>query len=156
MGSILIVQYDKLSKLTQEDLVGIAKLKVVFDENEPNTVMATVVVKFDAVSNCFVFERSEIYDSLKEFSTVVMKELLTLYSKRQIISSDTTYFKKDDPKLHAFLSKLSYPGIEAVCENLDEFTEQFKQGKVTLRLPKTNTGGSTRMYKNQRVPPHKN
>ena len=83
------------------------------------------------------FSRTEHYESLKEFSTVTMKELLTLYAKRSVISSDTTYYSKDDPKLHSFLSKLSYPSVEALCKNLTEFSSQFKNGKVTMKLPRT-------------------
>jgi len=153
--STKIIQYDKVSRLSQEDLKDVSKLNVVFDENNPLTVMATVLVKFDEKTNNYFFEKSEVYDSLKELSTVVMKELLTLYAKRSIIDSDKDYFKRDDPRLHAFLSKLSYPGVQAVCENMEEFAEQFKTGHVSLRLPKTNVGESTRMYKNQKVVPHK-
>ena len=150
MGS-KVVQYDKLSKLSSEDLIGVTKLHVVFDESVPDTELAILLVDFDKVSNSHVFKRSEIYDSLKEFSTVSMKELLTLFAKRQIINSDSSYYKHDDPKLHAFLSKLSYPGIESVCENLDEFSDQFKTGHVSMRLPRGNSGEKTRMYKNQPV-----
>ena len=140
-----------MTTLTKYDLKLIDKVIVLFDENNLNTVMATVNVKLDPQTNSYIFSRTEVYDSLKEFSTVVMKELLTLYAKRQIISSDSSYFVKDDPRLHAFLSKLSYPAIEACCENLDEFSKQFKTGRVSMRLPKNNTGASTRMYKNQPV-----
>ena len=150
MGS-KIIQYDRLSKLTAEDLTGISTLQIVFDESDKDTIMATISVKLDSKLNTYVFSRCEVYDSLKEFSTVSMKELLTLFAKRQIISSDTSYYRRDDPKLHAFLSKLSYPGIEAVCENMEEFSTQFKSGKVSLKLPRGNTGEKTRMYKNQPV-----
>ena len=154
MGS-KIIQYDRLSKLTADDLTGISTLQIVFDESDKDTIMATISVKLDSKLNTYVFSRCEVYDSLKEFSTVSMKELLTLFAKRQIISSDTSYYRRDDPKLHAFLSKLSYPGIEAVCENMEEFSTQFKSGKVSLKLPRGNTGEKTRMYKNQRVLPAK-
>ena len=110
--------------------------------------MATISVKFDTKNKAYVFERHEVYDSLKELSTVTMKELLMLFAKRAIINSDLEYFKRDDPKLHSFLSKLSYPSIEDVCENLEEFSKQFKSGHVTLNL------GSVRKYKNQAI--HRN
>ena len=155
MGNIRNIQYDKLSKLSSEELKDISKINVLFDEADLASVMATILVELDTKTNCYIFQRSETYDSLKEFSTVSMKELLTLYSKRQIISSDEIYFKRDDPKLHSFLSKLSYPGIVAVCENMEEFSTQFKSGRVSLKLPKTNSGNSTRMYKNQQVVSHK-
>ena len=146
-----LIQYDKLSKLTPEDLTGITTLKVVFDENDPETVMSTVSVKFDIKNNAYVFERHEVYDSLKEFSTVSMKELLTLYAKRNIINSDKEYFKRDDPRLHSFLSKLSYPGMLGVCETMEEFADQFKTGHVSMKLPRGNTGEKTRVYKNQPI-----
>lgn len=143
MENIKNIQYDNISKLSSEDLSGVTKLNILFDETNPNTVMATLLVKFDTKNSCYVFEKSETYSSLKEFSTVVMKELITLYSKRTIIASDPTYYINDDPKLHSFLSKLSYPAVESVAENLEEFSKQFKTGHVSLSL------GTSRRYKNQ-------
>lgn len=143
MDTIRNIQYDKISLLTDSDLSGMSKFNVVFDETKPDTIMTTVYVKFDDKNKTYVFERREIYDSLKEFSTVTMKELLTLYSKRAIIAGDTSYYVKDDPRLHSFLSKLSYPAIEDVAENLVDFSNQFKSGHVTMPL------GNVRKYKNQ-------
>lgn len=129
-----LVQYDKLSKISMDDLKTIRLIHVLFDETDPTSVMASLIV--DETGK---ITRTERYESLKEFSTVTMKELLTLFAKRSIIDSDTEYYTKDDPKLHSFLSKLSYPGVEAVCHNLTDFSTQFKSGKVTLKLPRTGT-----------------
>lgn len=127
----LVVQYDKLSKLTKESLHGIKEIIVVFDEKNPMSIMTSL-----AIDSNGLISRTVQYDSLKEFSTVAMKELLTLYAKKTIINSDVSYYVNDDPRLHSFLSKLSYPGVEAVCQNLAEFSSQFKSGKVTLPLQK--------------------
>jgi hypothetical protein len=129
-----LVQYDKLSKLSTDDLKNIKHIHVLFDETDPKSVMAKLAVTVDGKIN-----RVEQYESLKEFSTVAMKELLMLYAKRSIIDSDTEYYTQDDPKLHSFLSKLSYSGVEAVCHNLSEFSTQFKSGKVTLKLLRSGT-----------------
>ena len=131
-----LVQYDKLSKLSTDDLKNIKHIRVLFDETDPKSVMAELAVTGEGK-----ITRAEQYESLKEFSTVTMKELLTLYAKRSIIDSDTEYYTQDDPKLHSFLSKLSYPGVEAVYHNLSDFSTQFKSGKVTLKLPRS---GATR------------
>lgn len=125
----LFVQYDKISSISAENLKGIFTITILFDETDANSILGSLLVNKDGS-----FSRVEKYDSLKEFSTVAMKELLTLYAKRTIIASDTEYYKKDDPKLHSFISKLSYPGIEAVCKQLDVFSDQFKAGNVTTAL----------------------
>lgn len=148
MEVVKSIQYDKVSLITEEELKEMSKFNIVFDINKPDTVMATILVRFDEKNKAFVFERKEVYDSLKELSTVTMKELLTLFAKRTIINSDINYFHRDDAKLHSFLSKLSYPAIQDTCENLEEFAKQFKSGHVTLNL------GSVRKYKNQ--PLHRN
>ena len=129
-----LVQYDKLSKLSSDDIKNVKHIHVLFDESDSTSVMTTLSVD----ENGKIF-RAEHYESLKEFSTVAMKELLTLYAKRVIIDSDTEYYTTDDPKLHSFLSKLSYPGVEMVCHNLADFSTQFKSGKVTLKLPRSGT-----------------
>jgi hypothetical protein len=142
------IQYDKISLITEKELSEMSRFNILFDISKPDSIMATIAVKFDTQNNAYVFERQEIYDSLKELSTVTMKELLMLFAKRAIINSDSEYFHRDDPKLHSFLSKLSYPSIEDVCSNLEEFAKQFKSGHVTLNL------GNARKYKNQ--PIHRN
>ena len=121
------IHYQEISKISPESL------SILFLPDDNTSIMA----KLRVLENGTLF-REETYQSLKEFSTVSMKEALVLYAKRTIIKSDPSFFKEDDPKLHAFLSKLSYTGIEAVCKNLNDFAMQFKQGHITLQLPKVN------------------
>lgn len=124
------IHYEKLSRLSTEELAGVTVINIILNEEDPNSILETLTVNPDGT-----YTRVEVYASLKELATVASKELLTLYAKRYAIASDPTFFSKDDPRLHAFLSKLSYPAIETVCKSLPEFTEQFKAGKVLLSLP---------------------
>ena len=139
MPNLLRVQYDKLSKLSTDDLSVVDQIDVYFDDSDSTTLMASLE-KLPTGD----FKRIEVYSSLKEFSTVSMKELLTLHAKRSVIKGDSEYYKKDDPKLHAFLSKLSYTGVEEVCKHLDEFSAQFKTGRVMLKLPRPNRSFASR------------
>jgi hypothetical protein len=128
------VQYDKLNNLKLEDLKAGTIITVLFNDTNPDSTLTNLLVEEEA--GIKFLSRVEVYDSIKEFSTVSMKELLTLYAKRTIIDSDGEYYKHDDPKLHAYLSKLSYPGIETVCNNIEDFSRQFKEGTITLNIPK--------------------
>lgn len=121
------VHYTMLSKITPSDLEGIDYVNVVLDELKP-TETSLCLLKY----NNGMFERFETYNSLTEFATTATKELLMLYVKREVIASDREYFTKDDPRLHAFLSKLSYSNIQLVSEKIPEFAEQFKNQKVTM------------------------
>ena len=78
------------------------------------------------------------YVSPTEFATVEMKQVLTMFVKRKVISLDPTYYTTDDPKLHGFISKLSYEGIKYVAEHVVEFAKAFKDNKVSevLHIPK--------------------
>ena len=131
-----IIQYDKLSTLDLASFNQEEEIEVRFKETEPDSLMA--ILQIVDIGNQRFILRKELYSSVKEFSTVAMKELLTLYAKNTIIRSDTDYYKRDDPKLHAYLSKLSYPGIESICSNLKEFSSQFKEGTITLNIPRFN------------------
>lgn len=128
------IQYDKLSSIDLTSLVKETEIRVLFDEIDKNSIMTILIV--DELNGEKVVYRTTEYASIKEFSTVAMKELLTLYAKNTVIASDKTYYHRDDPKLHAYLSKLSYPGIESICKNLVEFSRQFKEGLVTMNIPK--------------------
>lgn len=139
----MIIPYDKLTTLKLDDLPLGTCVSVSFDTS--SSIMTQLLVEEDDNKMKFL-SRIENYDSVKEFSTVAMKECLTLYAKRAIIASDTEYYKHDDPKLHAYLSKLSYPGIEAVCNNLEAFAKQFKEGTVTLNIPKFNKKNPTKKH----------
>jgi hypothetical protein len=140
------IQYNKLSSLTNQELEGKNLISVLFDELNTDSEILALYIKRDADKNIIGFERLEAYSSLKEISTVAMKELLTLYAKRYVINTDTYYYTKDYPRLHSFLSKLTYTGIETVCKNLNEFGEQFKEGKITLRLPRISVARKKQRY----------
>ena len=127
------IHYSEISKISTETFEPGDLVNILFDSNDLNSVMARLTVLENGR-----FLRTEYYQSLKEFSTVSMKELLTLYAKREIIKTDMSYYSEDDPKLHAFLSKLSYSGIETICKHIPEFAAPFKEGKITLQLPKLN------------------
>jgi hypothetical protein len=78
------------------------------------------------------------YVSATEFATVEMKQVLTIYVKRKVCMLDDEYYTLDDPKLHGFISKLSYEGIKYVAEHVVEFAKAFKENKVSelLNIPK--------------------
>jgi hypothetical protein len=81
--------------------------------------------------------RYQDYMSPTEFATVEMKGALTLYVKRRVVALDPDYYTTDDPKLHGFISKLSYEGIKYVAEHVEEFADAFKHNKVNeLNIPK--------------------
>lgn len=127
----LIVSYEKLSALTKEDLSNITTLQVVLNENKPETILTMLQKDGNG------WAKYEKYDSLKELSTVSMKELLILYIKRAVIATDTVFFKTDDPRVHAFLSKLSYAGIKFLSENIEQFASEFKTGNVKMKIPRS-------------------
>ena len=130
---IQYIHYQEMSKIIPESLVPGTIIHILFDKDNINTVM----IKLKVLEKGRLF-KEETYQSLREFSSTSMKETLLLFAKRSIIALDTTFFSEDDPKLHSFLSKLSYTGIETVCKNIPEFATQFKAGHITLKLPKTN------------------
>ena len=125
------VQYDNLSNIDVSSLEDGTAFNVFFNINDANSLMTTLV--YDALTSSFI--RFEKYASIKEMITLSAKELLVLYIKRTVIASDTSYFHPDDPKLHSFLSKLSYPAVVEVAKNIVEFGTQFKTGKISMKLP---------------------
>lgn len=128
----IFVQYTKLTFVNTEDMEDGTVLHILLHENDHNSIL-TSLIKSD---NTLI--RIETYDSLKEFSTTAMKELLTLYAKRRIIDTDSSFFIKDDPKVHAYLSKLPYPAIQTVCEDYKTFAAKFKLHQVnSLHLKET-------------------
>ena len=85
-----------------------------------------------------VLTHLQSYVSPTEFATVEMKQVLTIYVKRTVVSLDDEYYTLDDPKLHGFISKLSYEGIKYVAAHVVEFADAFKHNKVSevLNIPK--------------------
>ena len=78
----------------------------------------------------------EIYFSATEFATITMKQSLTLYVKRRVIEMFPNEYTKDDPRVHSYVSRLSYEGIKHVASNLEEFAKQFHSGRITMKIPK--------------------
>lgn len=137
----LIVSYEKLSALTKEELVNVDTIQIVLDESKPSTILTILKKTGDG------WARYQRYDSLKEFTTTAMKELLILYIKRAVIATDLSFFKTDDPRVHAFLSKLSYAGIKFLSENIEQFASEFKTGNVRMKIPRS-PSSSIRYSKN--------
>ena len=75
------VQYDKLTTLKLEDLPIGTIVTVLFNDKNTNSVLSQLAVETLVDSETKILSRIEQYDSVKEFSTVAMKELLTLYAK---------------------------------------------------------------------------
>ena len=143
-SEVYCVQYDNISSINLDELVSYERINVYFDIKDTSTLMLILEIYRDTLGNIVGFDRLTQYNSLKEFSTLGMKEALTLYAKNSIINSDKKYYKTDDPKLHSFLSKLPYNGIETVCEHLNEFSDQFKNNNITLNLRHKNTSNFTK------------
>ena len=105
---------------------------IFMDKADSKTLMTMLALENKNLSHV------QNYVSFKEFATVEMKQVLTLYVKRTVVSLDDAYYTLDDPKLHGFISKLSYEGIKYVAEHIVEFAEAFKHNKVSevLNIPK--------------------
>lgn len=83
-----------------------------------------------------VLTHVEKYFSPKEFATITMKQSLTLYVKRSVIAMYPKDYTVDDPRVHSYVSRLSYEGIRFVANNLKAFAEQFHSGRITMKIPK--------------------
>jgi hypothetical protein len=115
-----------LSKVAEDTLVD------VFLDKEHKTILTSLLYR-NGKLNYF-----QDYMSPTEFATIEMKTVLTMFVKRKVVSLDPTYYTPDDPKLHGFISKLSYEGIKYVAEHVVEFAKAFKENKVSkvLSIPK--------------------
>jgi hypothetical protein len=115
-----------LSKVANETAVN------VFLDREHKTFLTSLYYWGGKLQYC------QDYLSPTEFATIEMKTVLTMFVKRKVVSLDPTYYTPDDPKLHGFISKLSYEGIKYVADHVVEFAEAFKQNKVSelLNIPK--------------------
>jgi hypothetical protein len=105
---------------------------IFMDKSDSKTLMTALALEKNNLTHL------QNYVSFKEFATVEMKQVLTLYVKRTVVSLDDEYYTLDDPKLHGFISKLSYEGIKYVAEHVVEFADAFKHNKVSevLNIPK--------------------
>lgn len=110
-------------------------VSVRLDINDDNTEVAVLYVECEDNGDLQLVHTTE-YTSPMEFATITMKQALTLYVKRGIVSRFPKVYTPDDPKVHSYVSKLSYEGIKFVAKHLDEFAKQFNEGKITLDIPK--------------------
>jgi hypothetical protein len=105
---------------------------IFMDKKDKQTLMTVLAYENGLLSHL------QNYVSPTEFATIEMKQVLTVYVKRTVVSLDDVYYTLDDPKLHGFISKLSYEGIKYVAEHVVEFAKAFKENKVSelLNIPK--------------------
>jgi len=128
------VNYTDIGSLDVSVIPENSLVDIYFDKSNESTFITSLLFKGGK------FTHLQEYVSPLEFSTIAMKQVLTMYVKRVVISTDPSYYTKDDPKLHGFISKLSYEGIKYVAEHVFAFAEAFKHNKVSevLNIPKPN------------------
>ena len=129
-----VVDYTEVGSLDLSMLPNNSTLDIYFDKTNERTLLTSLLVYENGLIH------TQEYASPLEFSTTAMKQVLTMYVKRTVIALDSKYYTHDDPKLHGFISKLSYEGIKYVADHVVEFAEAFKHNKVSevLNIPKPN------------------
>ena len=130
--NIISVDYTGVGSLNASVLPNDTLVKIYFDLSKESSLLTSLMAYEGDLYH------TQRYVSSTEFATVEMKQVLTLYVKRTVIGLDPEYYTKDDPKLHGFISKLSYEGIKYVAEHVVEFADAFKHNKVSevLNIPK--------------------
>lgn len=134
------INYTEVCNLDLSTLVDETRVLIYLDKTNLDTRLTTLrFLKTGGENGSPILTQTSAYVSPIEFATVSMKEVLTLYVKRKVVSIDPVYYVPDDPKLHGFISKLSYEGIKYVAEHVIEFADAFKQNKVNqvLNIPKS-------------------
>lgn len=128
----IMVNYTEVGSLDLSSLSEDMVVDIFLNVDKDETFMTSLYVKDGELVHV------QNYVSPLEFATVEMKQVLTIYTKRKVISLDPDYYTKDDPKLHGFVSKLSYEGIKYVAEHVEVFAKAFKENKVSelLNIPK--------------------
>jgi len=146
--------YSSLSKLTSEltpkiDVIKQSGLviKVMLNIDDPTSQIDELVAKVTTTGQLHFIRTTEFF-SLEEFSTLCMREALTRFVKHKAVIYDPEYFTDDDPRLHSFLSKLSYAGIEMISKNTDDFLHQFKANNITMKIPISKKSDKARGSKN--------
>ena len=126
------VNYTEFSSLELSDYEDGTVFGIFLDRSDHRTLMAVLYYKNERLGY------AQAYVSPTEFATIEMKSVLTMYVKRKVVMLDTEdYYTVDDPKLHGFISKLSYEGIKYVAEHIKEFAILFKENRVSeLNIPK--------------------
>lgn len=130
-----VVSFEELGRFKMINTNDGDSVSVRLDTDNYLSEVARLEIEIDDEGNKKLVHVME-YDSPIEFATVTMKQVLTLFVKRGVISRYPSSYKTDDPKVHSYVSKLSYEGIKFVANNLDEFAKQFNAGNVTMDIPK--------------------
>lgn len=132
MREVVALNYTDVGHFDMSTVKDTDGICIYLDKNDPGSLLTTLVVSDGKLIHV------QDYISPTEFATIEMKQVLTMYVKRRVISLDSSYYTKDDPKLHGFISKLSYEGIKYVAEHVVEFAKAFKENKVgeLLNIPK--------------------
>lgn len=146
---VYTVPYTNLTKLTStleneiETLksAGQAVINLTAICNNEQHVIDSITVKISSDGK-ITYCRDSVYKSLPEISTLCMKEVLVKFAKQRAVEIDPEYFKEDDPRLHCYLAKLSYAGIEQVVKQLPAFLHQFKAHNITMAIPPKKSGQS--------------
>jgi hypothetical protein len=127
-----VVNYTEVGSLDLSILPNKSTLDIYFDKSDKHTLLTSLMVYDNGLIH------TQEYASPLEFSTTAMKQVLTMYVKRRVVNLDPAYYTHDDPKLHGFISKLSYEGIKYVADNVVDFAKAFKENKVSevLNIPK--------------------
>jgi hypothetical protein len=131
-SSSIDVNYTEVGSLDLSTLKDSCLVHIFLDKTNRTTILTTLQYMDGNLRHI------QEYVSPTEFATVEMKQVLTMYVKRKVVSLDPEYYTPDDPKLHGFISKLSYEGIKYVAEHVVEFAKAFKENKVSelLNIPK--------------------
>lgn len=126
------VNYTEFGSLELSDYDEGTIFGIYLDRSDHRTLMTALSYNNNRLTHL------QNYVSAMEFATVEMKQILTIYVKRKVTMLDSDYYTVDDPKLHGFISKLSYEGIKYVAEHVIEFASAFKANKVgeLLNIPK--------------------
>ena len=136
-----VVSSENLSDFNLQDTKHGDAIFVYVDINDPSTKVAALAVvetlkTQDDTEIIKLLRHTEHYFSPTEFATITMKQSLTLYVKRKVIEMYPDDYTKDDPRVHSYVSRLSYEGIKFVANNVKEFAEQFHAGRITMKIPK--------------------
>jgi len=134
MTNVVAVSYDSLSSFNPATLEIGSQISVRLNPTDPNTELACLTVQ--EIDGHRALTHLVTYNSVVEFATVTMKQILTLFVKNRVVQSYADYYSKDDPRVHSYVCKLSYEGIKHVALNVDEFARQFRSGRITMKIPR--------------------
>ena len=129
-----VVGSEKFSSFSMNVVAPGDEISVRINTEDETTEIAHLVTLFGQKQTLF---HTEHYFSPTEFATITMKQSLTLYVKRRVIEMYSSDYTKDDPRIHSYVSRLSYEGIKYVANHVEEFAKQFHSGRITMKIPKS-------------------